>query len=76
MIKVVSAVTDGVKTRFRTLLGNFDEGAGRTKAVAALHVLDQWPEREHVLDFGTEDVAFLFEWFAVPLIKQAPPVLS
>ena len=72
MKNVVSAVTDGMKTRFSTLLGNFDQEAGPAKAVAALHVLDpdQWPEREHVLDFGTEEVAFLIEWFAVPLTRQ------
>ena len=50
----------------------FAEEAGPAKAVAAVHVLDpdQWPEREHVLNFGTEEVAFLIEWFAVPLTRQ------
>ena len=72
MIRLVSAVTGGMKTRFSMLLGNFNDEAGPAKAVAALHVLDpdHWPDHEHILDFGTEEVAFLVEWFAVPLTKQ------
>ncbi|KAJ8298310.1 hypothetical protein KUTeg_024841 [Tegillarca granosa] len=70
--EALSMVTDGMKNRFRSILG-IGEDDNQAKVVKSFSVFnhDTWPESEcELAEYGNEQVLFITHWFEAILLSN------